>query len=93
MDYKLKGIPETYKTLQYHLDIIDTGPVYHIVTPRQRNPQPQGEPFLFKLLFPLPESKDNSRQKTHFEMLERINNSNRNLTELASRVQQNIRPD
>ena len=93
VEYKLKGIPETYKPLQYHLEIIDTGPVYHIVTPRQRNPQPQGEPFSFKLLLPLLESDDTAEQKAHFGMLERINNFNRNLTELASRVEQKIRPD
>ena len=93
VDFKLNGILEPYTPLKYPLDLIDTGPVYHIVTPRQRNPQPQGEPFSFKLLLPLLESDDTAEQKAHFGMLERINNFNRNLTELASRVEQKIRPD
>ena len=38
--FKLEGVPEPYAPPQSELDAPDSGPVYHIVTPRSSNLHP-----------------------------------------------------
>jgi hypothetical protein len=37
--YKLDGIPEPYAPKHSHLDAVESGPVFHVVTPRESNPE------------------------------------------------------
>lgn len=52
--FKREGVPNTYVPDPIHhlLDPADTGPVYHIVTPRQSDPKTSDRPFTTSLLFP-----------------------------------------
>jgi hypothetical protein len=48
--FQLQGTPEAYTPLYRPLDEPESGSVYHIVTPRMKNPTPVGRPFeLYKL--------------------------------------------
>ena len=50
--YKLEGIPEPFAPKHSELDVPDSGPVYHIMTPRKSNPTPIGTPFAVERLYP-----------------------------------------
>lgn len=51
VEYKLSGVPEPFGTQPSQLDAVESGPVYHIVTPRQRCAEPT-EKFAQKTLVP-----------------------------------------
>ncbi|MDX6613912.1 MAG: hypothetical protein QOD75_3098 [Blastocatellia bacterium] len=50
--FQLEGIPEPYATRSSPIDPPDSGPVYHIVTPRSSEPETIGEAFTLHKLFP-----------------------------------------
>lgn len=50
--FKLEGIPEPYAPPPNPLDVPDSGPVYHVLTPRKDKPKPAGELFDLKVKFP-----------------------------------------
>jgi len=50
--FQLEGIPEPYAPRSSPIDPPDSGPVYHIVTPRTSQPETAGEPFTLHKLFP-----------------------------------------
>jgi len=50
--FKLEGIPAPYAGSRNPLDVIDTGPVYHVLTPRKKNPNPRGKHYARRQLFP-----------------------------------------
>jgi hypothetical protein len=50
--FRLEGAPETYGPRHSPLDIVASGPLYHIVTPRESNPNPDGNPGELRKLFP-----------------------------------------
>ncbi len=52
VQYKLEGVPEPYVPEHSPLDAAETGPVYHVLTPRQSNPDPHGHPFSVRLRYP-----------------------------------------
>jgi hypothetical protein len=51
--FKLYGVPAPYEGPRKALDIIDSGPVYHIVTPRIKNPSPASTAFHKRIRFPI----------------------------------------
>jgi hypothetical protein len=52
VDFKLKGVPEPFAPPHSELDAPDSGPVYQIVTPRKKNPNPPHALTLHKLYPP-----------------------------------------
>jgi hypothetical protein len=50
--YKLEGTRQPYAKYISSLSQVETGPVYHIVTPRISNPKPVGRPFELIPLYP-----------------------------------------
>ncbi len=50
--YKLEGIPKIFGKAQSPLDPVETGPVYHVLTPRQTNPVLEGAAFTVKKYYP-----------------------------------------
>ena len=50
--FNLEGVPEPYAPPRSLLDPVESGPVYHILTPRRSNPSPEGRPFSVRHLFP-----------------------------------------
>jgi hypothetical protein len=49
--FKLEGVPEPYGPARSPLDPPESGPVYHVVTPRISNPQPANA-FTLRRLYP-----------------------------------------
>jgi len=56
--FKLQGVIEPYAVPRHHLDEVESGPVYHIVTPRVKNPTPVGPNFAIRKLFSASELPD-----------------------------------
>ena len=50
--FKLAGVPPPYAPPRSPLDPVESGPVYHILTPRIKNPAPAGQPFGLDKHFP-----------------------------------------
>ncbi|HEX5707921.1 MAG TPA: hypothetical protein VFX96_11530 [Pyrinomonadaceae bacterium] len=50
--FQTGGLPRRYDPTRNPLDAVERGPVKHIITPRVKNPQPEGEPFAVKDIFP-----------------------------------------
>lgn len=50
--FQLEGIPEPYAPHSSSLDEPETGPVFHIVTPRASNPHTAYAPYSLRMLFP-----------------------------------------
>jgi hypothetical protein len=52
VEYKLTGVPVPYGPPTNPLDVIESGPVYHIVTPRLRDEKPPPKALTCKILHP-----------------------------------------
>jgi hypothetical protein len=97
VDFKLNGIPAPFARERKPLDIVDNGPVYHIVTPRAKNPNPKGTPFNLIIRFPTgwksSESSSESLEKAYGRILEQMNTFNddarRLSTALAGKLKKN----
>ena len=50
--FQLEGVPEPYAPRSSPIDTPESGPVYHIVTPRAGNPETADKPFAIHKLFP-----------------------------------------
>jgi len=50
--YKLTGVPTPYAPPTSPLDVIESGPVYHIVTPRRRDQADLADAFACKMRYP-----------------------------------------
>ena len=66
------GAPDLH-TLQEPLDLIDCGPVYHIVTPRKSNLYPKGEVYSIHKRFPV---DDPDADTVYTRILERVDQFN-----------------
>jgi hypothetical protein len=74
--FKLEGVPEPYGPPQSPLDPVESGPVYHIVTPRLSRPKPQGEPFSLRKLFPPSPEADQSPEDAYKRVYQRMESFN-----------------
>jgi hypothetical protein len=71
VEFQKHGIPDPYwkfllsegSTARDYLDTIESGPVYHIVTPRREHPQIQGKPFELNIYLPGEESHDKQEEE------------------------------
>jgi hypothetical protein len=50
--FQLEGVPEPYAPRASPIDTPESGPVYHVVTPRTSAPDTEGTPFTVHKLFP-----------------------------------------
>jgi len=76
VDFKLNGIPVPFARAPKALDIVDNGPVYHIVTPRTRNPNPKGTPFKLEIRFPVGWESSESLEKSYGRILKQMDTFN-----------------
>lgn len=74
--FKLEGIPKDYTLKRDYLDVIDRGPVYHIVTPRLSCAETIGNPFSFHKLFPETDEHQGYSEYTYEKILKRIDTFN-----------------
>jgi hypothetical protein len=77
--FKLEGIPGPYAPPQNPLDVVDTGPVYQIVTPRAKNPVPAGDPFSLHIRFPKGWETADPVELSFAQILDRMNTFNRDV--------------
>jgi hypothetical protein len=83
--FKLAGVPEPYGPPQHPLDPVDSGPVIHIVTPRQTNPTPERARTLSKHFPPGDESRRDA-VTAYRRLYRRINVFNRDAVRLGARL-------
>ncbi len=81
--FKRDRIPEPYGSPPDVLHIADSGPVYHIVTPRRKNPHPIGDPFSRK--------DADSLTNSYARVLARVNTFNRDARRLSPRLAEDIK--
>ena len=89
--FKLEGIPEPYAPPRNPLDVVDAGPVYHILTPRVKNPLPAGEPFSLDIKFPGSDAEAEFQRDDYAQILGRMNTFNRDVRCLSSRLGEQIK--
>ncbi|OPX91640.1 MAG: hypothetical protein A4E53_00678 [Pelotomaculum sp. PtaB.Bin104] len=88
--FKLKGVPESYTPPQNFLDPVDTGPVYHIITPRIKNPSPEGDAFTLKKCFPDGLTAEGGPEKGIDNILQGIEQFNKDTEIILRRLQREI---
>ncbi len=82
--FKLRGIPDPYTPPTKPLDVIDTGPVSHILTPRQSYPNPEGQPYSLNPRYPGEIDGNRETLKTAYDrILARIDTFNRDVNHLS----------
>jgi hypothetical protein len=86
VDFKLNGIPAPYAGPRKPLDLVDNGPVYRVVTPRAKNPNPQGIPFNLEIRFPEGWTSSESLEKSYGRILEQMNAFNRDAHRLYEKL-------
>lgn len=85
VQFKLNGIPAPYEGPRKALDIVDNGPVCHLVTPRISDPKPAGTPFAKEIKFPIGwESAD--LQVAYNGILSRMNQFNEDAERLLPKL-------
>lgn len=69
---KLEGNDELEDVSRNPLDPPDSGPVYHIVTPRNSQPETKDEPFSVKILYPNGSDDTEAAFRSHQRIFEQI---------------------
>jgi hypothetical protein len=90
--FKLEGLPETYAPphgVSSPLDVPESGPVYHIVTPRRSTPNPRGKPLQLVRLFPR-DQREGDAESAFARIYERMEIFNRDARSLASRLAETL---
>lgn len=73
--FQRQGLPQLER---YSFEALEGFPVYRIVTPRKKNPNPTGTPFERQDLYPFSFNGDDVRAKSYYDrMFSRINEFNR----------------
>ena len=79
--FQLEGVPEPYAPRSSPIDTPESGPVYHLVTPRVSNPDTEGAPFTRRKLFP----KGYAREAERFAHIRRrLDTFNRDVNDRAT---------
>ena len=83
--FKLEGVPPPYAPPRSQLDPVESGPVYHILTPRIKNPSPAGTAFALDKHFPgyVDEAVG---ERIYHRIYQRFDNFNRDAQRLATQL-------
>lgn len=84
--FKLKGVPDLYPTIRSPLDPVETGPVYHIVLPKNNSSERQRDSFIVRKLFPKSLGKYRKAEKACHRVYKRIDDFNRDVLKLQPRL-------
>ena len=80
--FQTEGVPSSE---DYGLEPHECFPVYQILTPRLKNPNPPGEPLTLRIIYPEVFAKDEVRARKYYaEMFERLDGFNRNISQADS---------
>jgi len=83
--YRLEGLPPEYAPDWSPLDPVDNGPVYHIVTPREGEPVPDGA-LTTRILYPPRYEQPEEGERAMRIILERIETFNRDAVATMDRL-------
>jgi hypothetical protein len=89
--FKLVGVPERYAfadEMSSPLDPAESGPVYHILTPRASNPNPPGRAFQLIKLFPQGYEHDTLAEGSYDRIFSRMNTFNQDALQLRDALAQ-----
>ncbi|MBS1902167.1 MAG: hypothetical protein JSS75_00495 [Bacteroidetes bacterium] len=81
--YKLDGVPKIFGKTQSPLDPVETGPVYHVLTPRESNADIKDAPFTVKKYFPRGYGEDQEARTAFdriFQQIDRFNSDTERYT-------------
>jgi hypothetical protein len=89
--FQIEGVPEPYAPPRNFFDEVDSGPVYHVVTPRLKNVRPKGRPFTIEKLFPSRYADETKAQKYKafqqiYKNIDTFNFNKRNASRLAHEI-------
>lgn len=92
VDFQRKGIPTFYQralarshlSQRSFLDPVETGPVFHIVTPRRNSPEIEGEPLSLHSYSPEGNTEDIETTATYNRIFDNIEAFNRSALQLDS---------
>lgn len=88
--YKLGGIPEPFSSPGGLLDVPDTGPVYHVLVRRRRNPPPSDSLFGLTVRFPS-DGDGEPLEESHGRALAKLNAFNADVMRLRPGVASDMR--
>jgi hypothetical protein len=91
VQFRLQGVPEPFAPPHSELDAPESGPVYHIVTPRRSNPEPVGYPFTLHRLYPPGFSSLAEAEKAQRSVYERMDAFNQDSLRYAKELKEKIR--
>jgi hypothetical protein len=82
--FKREGVETPYGPPRSPLDLVEGGPVYHLITPRQSNPAPAQPPFELVKLFPIEQSADERMaERAHQSVFQWMDQLNRDAAALG----------
>ncbi|HEX5736350.1 MAG TPA: hypothetical protein VF131_26200 [Blastocatellia bacterium] len=84
--FRLEGVPEPYGPRHTTLDLVASGPLYHIATPRESNPNPAGVPGELRKLFPKGYETDEAAEAAYHLIFLRMDQFNRDSRRLDSKL-------
>lgn len=91
VQFRLQGVPEPFAPPHSELDAPESGPVYHIVTPRRSNPQPVGHPFTLHRLYPPGFSSLAEAEKAQRSIYERMEAFNHDSLKYSKELKDKLR--
>lgn len=86
--FQLEGLPEPYAPRSSMIDTPESGPVYHIVTPRTSEPTTEKEPFSLRKLFPIGYVGEANR---FARICVRLNSFNRDLIDQTKLLEREVK--
>ncbi|HET9137216.1 MAG TPA: hypothetical protein VFO76_11300 [Candidatus Kapabacteria bacterium] len=86
VNYKLQGVPKIFGRTQSPLDPVETGPVYHILTPRVMNPEVHGVPYEIKKYYPRGYGTDEDAEMAFQKIFDQIDLFNADTIKLAAHL-------
>jgi hypothetical protein len=84
--FRLEGVPELYVPRQSPLDLVASGPLYHVVTPRKSSSKPEGTPGKLRKLFPKGYENDAAAEEAYHLIFLRTDTFNRDSRRLDSKL-------
>lgn len=89
--FKLHGVPEPFAPPHSELDAPDSGPVYHILTPRVSNGRTAGEPLSIHKLYPPGYESIEEAERAYVDIYERIELFNHDAIKHHDELSEHIR--
>ncbi len=84
VQFRLEGVPEPYGPRTTPLDLVASGPLYHVVTQRKSNSKTVGRPGELRKLYPRGYKDDQAAEAAYHRIYSRTDEFNRDSQRFAS---------